>query len=465
MRVNVKRGMASLYLVAFTTLLLGIVTISFVEVMINESKESSNSDLSQSAFDAALAGIEDAKNAIILYNNCLNIGNNDIVPNGGTKKCSEIISAMNDGRKNHNCDVVANVLGNTAAAAVSIGDDSMDQAYTCVTISNDASDYRSVLDDNTRSRVIPINSTDATGLADDRIVSVELQWYSATADENFTNAKYMSQVSSLYTELYNKNIIPLGSKNDVQGSGASTTVPIVNFELFQTDKTDKDGFTMTSLDLNNDNNTGTNHAMIMLYPDGNASKTGEIGTVVSAKDLLNASSKSSNAALTSSKDKNQSVVPKLVNCNYTSGYRCRTRIDLPATYNNNTTDYRPGTRSDSTFMLRVSLPYGGPQTDFKIKLCTAIKADGTCEYADFDGVQYIVDSTGRASTLYRRVTARIETTPGFLFPEYAVQVSGKENSTIEKRFYVTDNCWTSDGKGNYSTCANNGDAGVTFPKE
>ena len=462
MRVNVKRGMASLYLVAFTTLLLGIVTISFVEVMINESKESSNSDLSQSAFDAALAGIEDAKNAIILYNNCLSIGNNEAIPSGGTKKCSEVISAMNKGRQNHNCDVVANVLGNMAAAATSIGDDSLEQAYTCVTIANDSSDYRSVLDDNTRSRVIPINSTDATGLADARIVSVEFQWFSATADPDFDQSKYMS---SLYTGLYDDNIIPLGNKNDVQGSGASTTVPIINFELFQTDA----NFEMTSLDLNNDDNTGTDHAMIMLYPDGStetiAKSKGEVGTIVSASDLLKASNKSSSAALQSSADKNASVVPKLVNCSYTSGYRCRTRIDLPATYNNHTTNYQPGTRSDSTFMLRVSLPYGNPQTDFKIKLCTAVKADGTCEYADFDGVQYIVDSTGRASTLYRRVTARIETTPGFLFPEYAVQVSGKENSTIEKRFYVTDNCWASDGKGNYSTCANNGDAGVIFPKE
>lgn len=461
MRLNIKRGMASLYLVAFTTLLLGVVTISFVEIMVNESKESSNSDLSQSAFDAALAGIEDAKNAIILYNSCLNLGDNNVVPSGSTKTCKDIITAMNDGRKNRNCDVVANVLGDTAAAATNIAEDSLDQAYTCVTIANDSSDYRSVLNDNDRSRVIPINSTDSEGLADSKIVSVELQWYSATTDPDFDQSKYMSD---LYTDLYGSNIIPFGNKNDVQGTGSSTTAPIVNFEFFQTDK---DGFTMTSLDLNNDNNTGTDHAMIMLYPDGNASKTGEIGTVVSAKDLLNASSKSSNAALTSSKDKNQSVVPKLVNCSYTTGYRCRVRIDLPATYGTGSDDnvnYQKNTRSDSTFVLRTSLPYGGPQTDFKIKLCTAVKPDGSCEYADFDGAQYIVDSTGRASTLYRRVTARIETTPGFMFPEYAVQVSGLENSTIEKRFYVTDNCWSTDGKGNSTNCANNGDASTEFPK-
>ena len=64
--IKTKKGMASLYLVAFTTLLLGVLTMSFVRVMVTESKESSNSDLSQSAYDSALAGIEDAKTAIII---------------------------------------------------------------------------------------------------------------------------------------------------------------------------------------------------------------------------------------------------------------------------------------------------------------------------------------------------------------------------------------------------------------
>lgn len=462
MRNTVKKGMASLYLVAFTTLLLGIVTISFVEVMINESKESSNSDLSQSALDSALAGIEDAKNAIILYNSCLNVSP-DTIPSGTNQKCGDIKTAMETGRKNHDCDIIAKVIGQTPAAAVNIsenGDEStLNQAYTCVTIANDAIDYRSVLDESIRSKVVPIDSVDKnTGIdADSSIVAVEIQWYSSAADENNSEALYMSQLYS------SSEIIPLGNKNSAAGTGKDTTIPILNFELIQTDNE----FTASELDVNNESNTGTDHAIIMLYPN-KTKENGEKGTFVSARNLLDASNKSSSAALRSSADKNASVVPKLVSCDYENGSRCRATIQLPATYRGNTTNYDASnaSRSNSTFILRVSLPYGGPRTDFSLKLCTKLKPDGkTCEepYADFNGAQYIVDSTGRAGTLYRRITARIETAPNTVFPEYAVQTSG-ENATIEKRFYVTENCWTADGKGNFSQCPNNGDASTDFPE-
>ena len=42
-------------------MLLTIVTIGFIKLMIMDQRQSSNSDMSQSAYDAALAGAEDAK--------------------------------------------------------------------------------------------------------------------------------------------------------------------------------------------------------------------------------------------------------------------------------------------------------------------------------------------------------------------------------------------------------------------
>ena len=58
--IKTKKGATSIYIVAFTTMVLSILTISFVRIMVSEAQQTSNYDLSQSAYDSALAGIEDA---------------------------------------------------------------------------------------------------------------------------------------------------------------------------------------------------------------------------------------------------------------------------------------------------------------------------------------------------------------------------------------------------------------------
>lgn len=443
--MKTKKGMASLYLVAFTTLLLGIVTMSFARVMISESRQASNSDLSQSAFDSALAGIEDAKTAIIMYESCQN-GLNRV------SNCDEVIQRMNDAFKNGDCDVVRNILNNDNSTGPVVISEKLNQSYTCVPIANDSPTYHSVLNSDVRSRIVP-GKFEGESYKD--VVGIELQWF--TPDPNEDEQKiYMN-------DLYSDKYIPLGTKDNAQSS-----LPILTFEIFQTDNE----FYMSDLDVNNNNNTGTDHAMIMLYPD--SSKAGDArtlnnvkdssgnditvtpGTFVSANNLLDASNKSNNASLNTNKDTN--VVPKLVTCGYNDGgARCRSTIQLPATYGGDSTVYQPGTRAKQTFMFRVSLPYGVPQTDFSIKACTRIDGDHCTDYTKFVGAQYIIDSTGRASNLYRRIVARVETAPSALFPEYALQVSGN-NTVIEKNFWVTENCWSTDGQGNSTTCANNGDA-------
>lgn len=431
--MKTKKGMASLYLVAFTTLLLGIVTMSFARVMISESREASNSDLSQSALDSALAGIEDAKTAILKYEKCQN--NSASAPD-----CGATIKRMEEAFKSHDCDVVRNILIDEKEGAVDISKD-LNQSYTCVTIVNDAPIYQSTLTEDVHSRIVPAWTIKEY----DNVVGVELQWFTPTSNDD-ANAEilYMNDGSM-------GSFIPLKDKSSAMDkSSREKAAPILTFELFQTDTT----FTMAELDLNNETNTGTDHAMIMLYPDNSTDKS-----FVSARNLLDASNKSSQAALASSANPEDSVVPKLVSCykHDDGGARCRAVIEFPATYKNATTIYQPGTRAKHTFMFRVSLPYGAPQTDFSIKPCKKIE-NGECkDPTEFNGAQYIVDSTGRASDLYRRIIARVETMPNFIFPEYAVQVSGN-NSMIEKNFYVTENCWSTDGKGNSTSCANNGDA-------
>ena len=66
-----KKGAASFYIVAFSTLIMVILATSFATVVMSETTRTSNDDLSQSAYDSALAGVEDAKVAFFNYQNCI----------------------------------------------------------------------------------------------------------------------------------------------------------------------------------------------------------------------------------------------------------------------------------------------------------------------------------------------------------------------------------------------------------
>ena len=64
-----KEGAASFYVVAFSTMILMVIAASFAAIIISEMNRTSNDDLAQSAYDSALAGIEDAKIAFYNYQN------------------------------------------------------------------------------------------------------------------------------------------------------------------------------------------------------------------------------------------------------------------------------------------------------------------------------------------------------------------------------------------------------------
>ena len=90
-----KSGAASFYIVAFSALILTIVAIGFAVVIVSELTRSSNDDLSQSAFDSALAGVEDAKLAFYNYQTCIERGATATVPNNDDSlSCGEIIYYM-----------------------------------------------------------------------------------------------------------------------------------------------------------------------------------------------------------------------------------------------------------------------------------------------------------------------------------------------------------------------------------
>ena len=156
--LKTKKGATSFYIVAFSTLILVIIAASFTAVILSEMTRSANDDLAQSAYDSALAGVEDAKLALYNYQKCLAEGATAEGANlgDGVNSCQDVMSLMEE----PSCDMVAKILGRIAPDAsgevlieeqvsdengTSSSSNNLLQAYTCVKVSGVAKSYKSTL--------------------------------------------------------------------------------------------------------------------------------------------------------------------------------------------------------------------------------------------------------------------------------------------------------------------------------
>lgn len=419
-----KRGAASLFVVIITIILLGVITLGFTRLILSEVSQTSNNDLSQSAYDSALAGIEDAKIALLRYHTCLSsgkVGKDSSTP--GT--CEALIYAMQRDIATNNCDTVSNALGRAqqevegdtgGEVIVQETQDSSDrgnaeymsQAYTCVTIKEDLDDYRTTLNSTNRLRIVPIRTANINAVA-----SIDVEWYSETNHINNggTNSDQFKNSLNIY-----KDKLPPSSDS------TKKTAPLISVKMIQTDKT----FKLSELDASrSDNNTDI--ATLYLRPSASGSES------------------ISSAAVSQTSNKSVQNNPFDVHCEVRSPFYCKTNVVLPNTY-------KGGERNNGTSFLILELPYGGSDTDISITLKD--KDDNTLS---FTGVQAKVDSTGRANDLYRRVESRIELSDTYFpYPEFAIQMTGSGNeSDVEKLIWVTDNCWRSES-GNVKNCGADG---------
>lgn len=433
-----KKGAASLYIVIFTTLLLGLIVLSFTRVMVSDARQTSNQDLSQSAYDSALAGIEDAKIALLKYHDCISQGYT--AANTGVS-CGDIISRMQSGIASGSCDVIMNTLGrqpdkdesgNDKGVIISEVQDANDnsayleQAYTCVTVQEKLSDYRSYLNNENRVRVVPLRTAGTNGIGGgiNDVKYIKFSWYSA---ENY---QYQGSATN-FVDSRGYFAMPNKITNLLKP-------PIVSVQLIQTDER----FRLSELSVSN-GSSGTDRATILFYPvDGSHnSEASENGGTVKASRLIEANSKA------------YYNKPFMIKCDTTavSAFLCNAYIEVPSTFN--------GSRNEGTSYLVVNLPYGEPSTDFSVMLCNAktndcndTNGDGTTTndtIIQFTGVQTKVDSTGRANDLFRRVETRIELVDTYFpYPEFAIQMTGSgEESKIQKSFWVSNNCWISKNGG------------------
>lgn len=401
-----RRGVASLYICIFAAILFGIITLSFMRIILSEAGQSSDDDLSRSAYDSALAGVEDAKTAVNRYYECLRT-------TGGTG--SDCNTEAHDKLFQTNCESgigLAKFLYNYSDGEIAIQqnainggtnpDNNSDQAYTCVIIKDTVPDYRSTLTSDTRTKVIPLGVYDGSNTTTSigNVHRVRFSWYSSLNEGDASNFNFSD-----------------GTFNDRTNA---TVPPTIYLSLIRV------GSDITTSSFHTANN-GTDYASVALLPTASGG-TNEI----TSSQLMTAGNAGKD-------DKN---TPFLINCSTTSEFACS--ID----FTNLTFDDQ-----DSVFLV-ATLPYGDTVSDFAV---TLYSSNDISSSIDFTGVQISVDSTGRTNQLVRRVEARLDPADLFFpYPEFEIETTGNGDETLSKNFWITANCWHSHG-GPSNVCNNNGD--------
>lgn len=345
-----RRGAVSLFVVIFTALLITIVTVSFTRLMLREQQRASDNDLSQSAYDAALAGVEDAKRALTIDSSAADLDQ---------------------------CNGIASVLGGDSSGEVQVGDDEMNQAYTCVKVETVTDDYVGDVGAD-QVRLIPLR-------AGSTINQVRIDWF---------NTDDVSEQPSLDVDL------PVGADSRLTHDWPVNRPPVLEAQLMQTG----DSFRLSNFDGMTDNHSNVN--TLALYPK-NIAAAGLPTTSFALDDRR----PNSQTSLTDAK-----CSPSLT----AVAYSCSALISLPEPVD--------GTHnSRRNAFLRLTPRYRG--THFRITLL-----DSSNNLVRFNGVQPTVDSTGRAGDLFRRVSARVELGSRTIYPEAAVDVHGN----FCKTFRITD---------------------------
>lgn len=308
MTINIHKhsGAVSIFIVVFAALLITIVTVSFVRIMLQDQKQATTTDLSQSAYDSSQAGVEDAKRALLRYQSICNSGGD----------CVAAANAI-DSTKTPACNASIGTLGTDVSGnevKVQTGNsNALDQAYTCVKITLNTDDYLGTLSAN-ESNIIPLS-----GVSD--FNTVQIQWFSsknlsghsANLATSTTNLPLLSQTSwSLYRpSIMRAQIMQFGSN----------------------------GFTLNDFDSNASGNR-SNANTLFLYPSN--SPLDSFSFVSDTRRISKGS-------------------PLAVHCSTTLGannYACAAKLKLP--------DPIDGVGVHRTLLLRLSALYNG--SDYRITL-------------------------------------------------------------------------------------------------
>lgn len=369
-----ERGFVSLFTVIFFMLLITIITVGFLRIMAAEQRQALDNDLTASAEAAAQSGVEDAKRAILKYQS---------LPDGDPLK-AQLLSALTS----NECDALFSNASITAALNISNtgtinSQPGLDQYYTCLSVNLNTPDYvgRASAGQSEFIPLIPQNG--------DRYDEVVIQWH------------LTSQTIGNDGDGQPANYAPALSLPPVTGGASSWAArgypAYMRVELYG-------------------------------YPNGNFTRSGIDSLSRSVFLVPNASSNA--AAVPSSTAINMGTIdPRGMNQNKTNliGVRCSgTPPNVPlgtyaCTARLALDNGQPST--SNTYYIRVTPLYGSAH--FRLQMVRGGNA------INFSGVEPMIDSTGRASDVFRRIQTRVRPDNLSNLPEYAAESAGDICKTMQ----------------------------------
>lgn len=358
-----------MFIVIITTMITSIIVASFIKLINRDYTSSSTQDLSQSAYDSAQAGVEDAKRFLAKYElTCFRDTKDAHV-------CEKLNTALHSSKNSCNALYaegygVGSGNGETVlSSSTSSNEEDLNQAYTCLKIQKDSSEFLGEVDKDDQ-KIIPLKASSPYN-------KIVLSWHS-DRDGEILNLDPLSG-----------NLL-FPKESDWGGRPAAIKAQFIG---------DQPGRSSLS-DLNtNFSDDGIGIDEQVYYPVKS--------TISHHANLPSTKRTGNNAPEPAGCMANMSTKP------YACKIEIKTAQDIP--------------REISSYMI-ISPLYR--KANFKIELFK----DNTL--VSFEGVQPIVDSTGRANYQFRRVESRVEMTDyNSIIPNYAVQIDG--NAALCKNFYVT----------------------------
>ncbi len=369
-------GATSIFIVIFSVILLVIIVTSFIRVMLEERQRAIESDLNQSARDSALAGVEDAKRALLKYRK--QICAQDAV------RCKDILDDFLNGQ---NCDPIQEIMGIGAVGQETMletkrgVDQDLEQAYTCVKINYDTVDYkRDML--NNEAIIIPLRARDGFN-------QIKFSWHTVRDNNNNDQIKNSGFPGG---KLFANNYL-----------SDPKIPPVMRLEhiRFNSDlgSYDRESGTLYKNDALRGNR---NFDVVYLRPANSDAKVGF--------DQDNKDNK--------------------INKDIISNVKCSKNVNNEGFYCSQTMNLRVPVASNSGGdYLRVNNLF--KSTSIRVEMLN----NGVM--VPLVGIQPEIDSNGRANDVYRRVKARVEfMDEQFTYPKGAIEI---QDGDFCKKFEMTKN--------------------------
>ena len=411
-----ESGQASMVTVAMFMMLFAAIAVSFTFVVISASRQALNDSLQSSAKIAAESGVEDAKRLIVYCYNKRS-GGSYTTPDA-QQLCPQVIGKLSTDLEGMGCDEILGLMkgkgisdveeeDNNRGYRVRVGNNGSNnknennEYYQCLKIATKTDNYQGIVNNLGKSVIVPLRVVDINNNAA-VIDSLEIEWHrNVTGNDGDDPAKMNGAMGT--------GLPPAGTWN----SGNSNRPAVLRVERVGVPK---GNFTLDQLA---DSDTAlTLRPSVNPLLKGNSSYN--LGTY---KPRYPFNDRNKIAPNNQYYDHSKKTVPIVeAACKDSGDYACKTTFDGESLVT-----------KDKDYYLRINAIYRSAH--FKI---TAYDKNGNKLY--FDGVQPLVDVTGRSSDSFSRIQARLK--PSFdknadstnWWPEYVIDTNGKVCKDIEVQY-------------------------------